>query len=40
MDIRRLMGEVPLMILYASFFAFTTRAFVLLGMIEYFRQEE
>lgn len=40
MDIRRLMGEVPLMILYASFFAFTTRAFVLLGMIEYFRREE
>lgn len=39
-DIRRLMGEVPLLILYAAFFAFTTQAFMLLGMNEYFKREE
>ena len=39
-DVRRLIGEVPLLILYAAFFALITRAFVLLGMGEYFRREK
>ena len=39
-DARRLMGEVFLLIVYSSFFALLTRAFVLLGMIEFFRQEK
>jgi hypothetical protein len=39
-DSRRLIGEIPLLILYSVFFAFVTRAFVLLGMLEFFRQEK
>lgn len=39
-DVRRLLGEVPLLLIYSIFFAFLTRAFVLLGMTEYFREEE
>lgn len=39
-DIRRLIGEVPLLILYGVFFALITRAFMLLGMVEYFRREK
>jgi len=39
-DVRRLMGEVPLLLIYSAFFAFLTRAFVLLGMIEFFRDEK
>jgi hypothetical protein len=38
-DVRRLLGEVPLLIIYSLFFALLTRAFVLLGMIEFFRKE-
>jgi len=39
-DVRRLIGEVPLLLIYSAFFAFLTRAFVLLGMIEFFRDEK
>lgn len=39
-DARRLMGEVFLLIVYSAFFTLLTRAFVLLGMIEFFRQEK
>lgn len=38
-DSRRLIGEILLLFFYSSFFALLTRAFVLLGMIEFFRQE-
>jgi hypothetical protein len=37
-DSRRLLGELPLLIMYSVFFAFVTKAFVLLGMLEFFRQ--
>ena len=36
-DIRRLIGEVPLLILYVAFFTLVTRAFMFLGMSEYFK---
>jgi hypothetical protein len=36
-DIRRLIGEVPLLILYVAFFTLVTRAFMFLGMREYFK---
>jgi hypothetical protein len=39
-DARRLLGEVFLLLVYSTFFALLTRAFVLLGMIEFFRQEK
>lgn len=39
-DSRRLIGEILLLVLYSVFFAFVTRAFVLLGILEYFRQEK
>jgi hypothetical protein len=39
-DIIRLLGEVPLLILYGAFFALITRAFTMLGMSEYFRHEK
>ena len=35
-DTRRIFGEVVLLLFYSSFFALVTRAFVLLGMIEFF----
>ena len=37
-DSRRLIGEIPLLVLYGSFFALFTRAFVLLAMIEFFKR--
>jgi hypothetical protein len=39
-DIRHLIGEVPLLILYGAFFVLVTRAFLLLGMGEYFKSEK
>jgi len=36
-DIRHLIGEVPLLILYVAFFTLVTRAFMFLGMGEYFK---
>ncbi len=38
-DMIRLLGEIPMLLLYAAFFALLTRAFVMLGMIEFFRKE-
>ncbi len=38
-DPRKLFVEVPLMITYILFFALTTKAFMLLAMIEFFGQE-
>jgi hypothetical protein len=35
-DPRKLLAEIPLLITYGIFFALLTRAFMLLGMIEYF----
>jgi hypothetical protein len=35
-DPRRLIGDFLLLVLYGAFFALLTRAFVLLGMLEYF----
>jgi hypothetical protein len=38
-DPRRLIGDILLLITYSSFFALVTRAFMLLGMIEYYKQD-
>jgi hypothetical protein len=38
-DPRRLIGDVILLITYSIFFALITKAFMLLGMIEFFRRE-
>ena len=38
-NIRHLIGEVPLLIVYGAFFVLVTRAFILLGMGEYFKRE-
>ena len=38
-DSRRLIGEIPLLILYGTFFTLVTRAFVLLGMMEFFSKK-
>ncbi|MGZ8155755.1 MAG: hypothetical protein ACXWUH_12785 [Burkholderiales bacterium] len=38
-DPRKLLVEVPLTLAFVAFFSLVTRAFVLLGMIEYFRGE-
>lgn len=38
-DPRRLLGDVLLLFSYSAFFALITRAFMLLGMIEFFGQE-
>ena len=35
-DPQKLVVEVPLLLLYGVFFALLTRAFMLLGMVEYF----
>lgn len=37
-DPLRLIGDVLLLLFYGAFFVLTTRAFVLLGMMEYFNQ--
>jgi hypothetical protein len=39
-DPRRLIGDFLLLIFYGAFFAMLTRAFVLLGMLEYFGKAE
>jgi hypothetical protein len=39
-DIRRLIGEIPLLIFYGAFFALVTRAFMFLGMSEYFKPKK
>jgi len=39
-DTRRLLGEVVLLLFYSAFFALVTRAFVLLGMIEFFARAD
>jgi len=39
-DVRRLLGEVPLLLVYSAFFSLLTRAFVLLAMIEFFGQDK
>ena len=39
-DVRRLFSEVVLLIFYCLFFSLITRAFMLLGMIEFFRLNE
>ncbi len=38
-DPRRLIGDIVLMLSYSAFFSLITRAFMLLGMIEFFGQE-
>jgi hypothetical protein len=38
-DPRRLIGDIILLLSYSAFFALMTRAFMLLGMIEFFGQE-
>ena len=38
-DPRKLLVEVPLLLSYVLFFSLLTRAFMLLGMIEFFRIE-
>jgi len=37
-DPRHILVEIPLLIGYAAFFASTTRAFMLLGLLEFYRQ--
>jgi hypothetical protein len=37
-DPRKLLAEVPLTLLYAAFFALLTRAFMLLGLLEFVRE--
>lgn len=39
-DPRKLLVEVPLTLAFVAFFSLVTRAFALLGMVEYFRGEE
>ena len=39
-DVRRLIGEVPLLILYVAFFTLVTREFMFLGMGEYFKSNK
>lgn len=39
-DPRHLLLELPLLLLYSTFFALVTRAFVLLGLLEFYRQAE
>lgn len=39
-DPRKLIAEVPLLISYVLFFSMLTRAFMLLGMLEFFRSGE
>lgn len=38
-DPRRLLGDIVLLISYSTFFALVTRAFMLLGMLEFFATE-
>lgn len=38
-DPRKLFVEIPLLVAYSAFFALITRAFMLLGMIEFFEYE-
>lgn len=38
-DPRKLFAEIPLLVAYSAFFALITRAFMLLGMIEFFEYE-
>ena len=40
MDAPLWLGDIFVLVTYSLFFALVTRAFMLLGMIEYFRQEE
>jgi hypothetical protein len=40
MDAPLWLGDIFVLITYSSFFSLVTRAFMLLGMIEYFRQEK
>lgn len=37
-DLRRVLGDIVLLLSYSAFFVLVTRAFMLLGMIEYFGQ--
>jgi len=37
-DARRLIGDIMLLLSYSAFFALMTRAFMLLGMIEFFEK--
>ena len=39
-DPRRLIVEVPLLVTYSAFYALVTRAFMLLGMSEFFASEK
>ena len=39
-DPRHLLAEIPLLIYYAGFFSLMSRAFMLLGLLEYYRQEK
>jgi hypothetical protein len=39
-DPRKMFAEIPLLITYVIFFSLITRAFMLLGMIEYFGKKE
>lgn len=38
-DPRKLFAEIPLLVAYSAFFALITRAFMLLGMIEFFKNK-
>lgn len=39
-DTRKLFAEIPLLVTYVGFFSLLTRAFMLLGMIEFFGKGE
>ncbi len=39
-DLRHLILEVPLLVFYSVFFAFVTKAFTLLGLLEFYRETE
>jgi hypothetical protein len=38
-DLRRVLGDIVLLLAYSAFFVLITRAFMLLGMMEYFGQK-
>ncbi len=39
-DLRRVLGDIVLLIAYCAFFTLMTQAFTLLGMLEYFRRKK
>jgi hypothetical protein len=39
-DLQRVLGDIVLLVAYSAFFGFMTRAFMLIGMLEYFSERD